>query len=73
MKRILLLLAIIVTLGSFTPKEITWTAIGDSITYLNEHQDETGNRIAKGYMTRVVDKLPNIHYNNQGHNSWTAV
>lgn len=73
MRRILLLLAIIVTLGSFTPKEITWTAIGDSITYLNEHQDETGNRITKGYMTRVVDKLPNIHYTNQGHNGWTAV
>nr|WP_068892453.1 SGNH/GDSL hydrolase family protein [Pedobacter panaciterrae] len=73
MKRILLLLAIIFTLGSFTPKEITWTAIGDSITYLNEHQDETGNRVTKGYMTRVVDKLPNIHYTNQGHNGWTAV
>nr|WP_294873307.1 SGNH/GDSL hydrolase family protein [uncultured Pedobacter sp.] len=73
MKRILLLLTIIVTLGSFTQKEITWTAIGDSITYLNEHQDETGNRVTSGYMTRVVSKLPNIRYINQGHNGWTAV
>ena len=53
---------------SFKPKEITWTAIGDSITYLNEHADETGNRISKGYMTMVTEKLPNIHYKNQGHN-----
>ena len=57
---------------SFKPKEITWTAIGDSITYLNEHADETGNRISKGYMTMVTEKLPNIHYKNQGHNGWTS-
>ncbi len=59
-------------LTSFTPKKITWVAIGDSITYLNEHPDETGNRITKGYMTRVVEKLPYIHYINQGHNGWTS-
>ncbi|MDB5210631.1 MAG: lipolytic protein family, partial [Sediminibacterium sp.] len=53
--------------------EITWVAIGDSITYLNEHKSETGDRITKGYMTRVVEKLPNIRYINQGHNGWTAV
>ena len=57
---------------SFKPKEITWTAIGDSITYLNEHADENGNRISKGYMTMVTEKLPNIHYKNQGHNGWTS-
>lgn len=56
----------------FAPKEITWVAIGDSITYLNEHPDETGNRITKGYMTRVVEKLPGIRYINQGHNGWTS-
>lgn len=72
MKKIFFLAAII-AMVSFQPKEITWVAIGDSITYLNEHQDETGNRITKGYMTRVVEKLPNIHYTNQGHNGWTAV
>lgn len=72
MKKILLLAAIL-SVCSFKQKEITWVAIGDSITYLNEHKIETGDRITKGYMTRVVEKLPNIHYINQGHNGWTAV
>ncbi len=57
---------------SIVPKKITWVAIGDSITYLNEHPDETANRITKGYMTRVVEKLPYINYINQGHNGWTS-
>ena len=73
MKKIFLLVLLIAIQFSFTPKEISWVAIGDSITYLNEHQNETGNRITKGYMTRVVEQLPNIHYINQGHNGWTAI
>ncbi len=72
MKKIILLLLISITHYSFTPKELTWVAIGDSITYLNDHQDETGNRITKGYMTMVVEKLPNIQYINKGFNGWTA-
>ncbi|KAA9036318.1 SGNH/GDSL hydrolase family protein [Ginsengibacter hankyongi] len=72
MKRLLLIILVAAITTSFTKKEITWTAIGDSITYLNEHQDETGNRITKGYMTRVTEKLPYIHYTNQGHNGWTS-
>jgi len=72
MKKLLFLIFITCTISSFTKKEITWVAIGDSITYLNEHLDETGNRITKGYMTRVVEKLRNIHYINQGHNGWTS-
>lgn len=72
MKKISLLLMFI-SLTAFAPKEVTWTAIGDSITYLNDHLDETGNRVTKGYMTRVTEQLPNIHYINQGHNGWTAV
>lgn len=62
----------IFTMISFAPKNIRWVAIGDSITYLNEHPDETQNRITKGYMTLVVEKLPNISYVNQGHNGWTS-
>lgn len=58
---------------SFTHKELTWVAIGDSITYMNEHLDEAGNRITAGYMTRVVEKLPYIHYINKGYNGWKAV
>ena len=73
MKKVFLLLALIALFGSFKPDALTWTALGDSITYLNDHTNETGNRVSKGYMTRVVEKLPNIHYVNQGHNGWTAV
>lgn len=73
MKKLFLLIAIACTISSFfTQKKITWVAIGDSITYLNEHTNETGNRITKGYMTRVTDKLSNISYINQGHNGWTS-
>lgn len=72
MKRGLLTVIIFCFITSFSPKEITWVAIGDSITYLNDHQNETGNRISKGYMTRVSEKLPNVHYINQGHNGWTS-
>src|SRR5215210_4083314 len=72
MKTFLLILAVVCLTTSFTPKKIIWVAIGDSITYLNEHKDETGNRISKGYMTRVVEKLSNIRYINQGHNGWTS-
>lgn len=72
MKKLLVLVAVILLATSFTQKKITWVAIGDSITYLNEHPDETGNRVTKGYMTRVVEALPNISYSNQGHNGWTS-
>jgi lysophospholipase L1-like esterase len=72
MKKLLLLIALIFVTSAYKPKEITWVAIGDSITYLNDHPKETGNRITKGYMTGVVEKLPNIHYINQGHNGWTS-
>ena len=73
MKKLFLLVTLICLQFAFKPKEIIWVAIGDSITYLNEHADETGNRITKGYMTRVTEKLTHIHYTNQGHNGWTAI
>lgn len=73
MKSLLLLIAIVCLFGSFKRDELTWVAIGDSITYLNDHPNETGNRITKGYMTRVTEKLPYVRYTNQGHNGWTAV
>lgn len=72
MKKLLLLAALAGIVTSFTQKELDWVVIGDSITYLNEHPDETGNKITKGYMTRLVEKLPHIHYTNQGHNGWTS-
>ena len=72
MKKLLLVIFIILIISSFTEKQVKWIAIGDSITYLNEHLDETGNRITKGYMTRVVEKLPQVRYINKGYNGWTA-
>jgi lysophospholipase L1-like esterase len=72
MKKLFLLLVIFSVLTSFTSTKITWVAIGDSITYLNEHLDETGNRVTKGYMTRVVEKLGDVNYINRGYNGWTS-
>ena len=68
----LLLIIGIWLLTSFSKKEIVWVAIGDSITYLNDHPNETGNRVTKGYLSRVVAELPGLHYINQGHNGWKA-
>lgn len=73
MKKLFCLLAVILVCTSFRPRMTTWTAIGDSITYLNDHPDETGHRVTKGYLTRVTEQLPHIRYSNQGHNGWTAV
>jgi lysophospholipase L1-like esterase len=69
----LLTLSVVLLLTSFTPRPLTWVAIGDSITYLNDHPDETGHRVTKGYLSCVTDKLPNVHFINQGHNGWSAV
>jgi len=63
---------ILVVIVSFTHRPLTWVAIGDSITYLNDHTNETGSRITKGYLSRVTEKLSYIQYVNQGHNGWTS-
>jgi len=74
MKKIIpaVLLIVAVTILSFRHRPMTWVAIGDSITYLNDHADETGNRVTEGYLSRVTDKLSYIRYVNQGHNGWTS-
>jgi lysophospholipase L1-like esterase len=69
--KLILFLSIIVV--SCVPKQKTWLALGDSITYLNEHSDEAGSRITKGYMTLVSEQLPQLSYLNKGYNGWTAV
>ncbi len=61
-----------VCLGS-TPCKISWVALGDSITYLNDHLAQTGNRVNKGYLTLVAENNPRIQYTHQGYNGWTAV
>ena len=73
MKTRLFVIGIAWIITSFAHKDIKWVAIGDSITYLNDHTNETGNRITKGYLSRVTEQLPYVHYVNQGHNGWTAV
>jgi lysophospholipase L1-like esterase len=74
MKRILTVMLAFLILAAFAKphRPLTWVAIGDSITYLNDHPDETGNRLTAGYLTDVVKKLDYIHYLNQGRNGWTT-
>jgi len=67
-----LLLAAVLLFSSFKKKDITWVAIGDSITYLNDHTNETGNRVTKGYLTDVVAHFDGLQYINKGYNGWTA-
>ena len=72
-KWMLSILLIALNVAFSSKKEISWIAIGDSITYLNDHANETGNRISKGYMTLLTEKLPHVRFYNQGHNGWTAI
>ena len=73
MKISLLFLSVCCLSLGFQAKQKTWVAIGDSITYLNEHKDETGNRITAGFLTRVSKQLPNFQYVNKGYNGWTVM
>lgn len=68
----ILILGAAALLTSFIKPPTRWVAIGDSITYLNDHTDETGGRLKKGYLSRVTEALPNVRYVNQGHNGWTS-
>ncbi len=52
-------------------EEIRWCAIGDSFTYLNDHPDETGYRVSKGYLSRILKKIPGLRLNNLGMNGST--
>lgn len=72
MKKIAVLLVLAVALAAFAPQQQkSWMAIGDSITFLNGRPSLTKNRITKGYMDRVVEKLPYIHFANKGYPGWT--
>lgn len=73
MKTNLKVICLFLVFAGCAAKQTEWVAIGDSITYLNDHVDETGNRVTKGYMTRVVEQLPDVRYINHGYNGWTAV
>ncbi len=69
----LLIFTLACLLSASKPRPIVWTAIGDSITYLNDHPEQTGNRITKGYLTLISEKYPAITYINKGYNGWSAV
>jgi lysophospholipase L1-like esterase len=73
MKKFILLLLTVLIFNGAARRKITWVAIGDSITYLNDHQNETGNRVTKGYLTLISEKYPRVQYINQGHNGWTSI
>ena len=73
MKKYILVILCFLSISANSPKPLTWVAIGDSITYLNDYPDETGNRISKGYLTLVTEKYPEIEAINNGYNGWTAV
>lgn len=47
---------------------LVWCAVGDSFTYLNDHLDETGYRVKKGYLDRIKEALPGVHLINAGIN-----
>ena len=49
-------------------EEIKWCAIGDDFTYLNDHLDETDNRVKKGYLTRTCEYFSNLSVINIGMN-----
>lgn len=72
MRKLFVLVIVGIITTSFSHKPLTWVAIGDSITYLNDHPNEAGNRITKGYMQMVAEKLPYITYINKGYNGWTS-
>ena len=73
MKRLICIVAVCALLASFIQRPVRWVAIGDSITYLNDHLDEPGGRLRMGYMTRVSELMPSVQYVNQGHNGWTSL
>ncbi|MEK9741213.1 MAG: SGNH/GDSL hydrolase family protein [Flavobacteriaceae bacterium] len=64
---------IVIVLSCLQEKKVHWVAIGDSITYLNDHLEETGNRVTKGYLTVVNETFPNWEVTNKGYNGWTAI
>ncbi|MFC3809502.1 SGNH/GDSL hydrolase family protein [Lacihabitans lacunae] len=73
MKKLSLLSVVLFFLFSFTEPSKKWVAIGDSITYLNDHLDQTENRVTKGYLTQVKEKLPQVEFVNKGYNGWTVI
>ncbi|MCF0062531.1 SGNH/GDSL hydrolase family protein [Dyadobacter chenwenxiniae] len=73
MKKYLLFMILFLTCLASAPRRITWVAIGDSITYLNDHKDETANRVTKGYLTLISEKYPRVEYINKGYNGWTSI
>lgn len=50
-------------------EKMRWCAIGDSMTFLNDHLEQTGDRVKNGYLTRTRNKCEHeyeIEIINQG-------
>lgn len=54
--------------GEGRKERTRWCAIGDSFTYLNDHLNETGNRVTEGYISRTCRKVGNLFPINLGKN-----
>lgn len=50
---------------------LTWLAIGDSFTEIDDKPQYTGYRLHKGYMTRVCEQIPQLVCTNAGHSGCT--
>ncbi|MDR1861270.1 MAG: SGNH/GDSL hydrolase family protein [Bacteroidales bacterium] len=72
MRKFALLLIAALIFGFAERPTVKWVALGDSITWLNEHPIPEGNRLSTGYMKLVQKKLPELQYVNKGYNGWTA-
>jgi len=71
-KRTFVFLIVVCVFSAFKNRETTWLAIGDSITYINDHLDETNNHVTKGYLSCVTDYFTDWHYINKGYNGITS-
>ena len=60
--------------SGYTAGALKWLAIGDSFTEINDLNDATiKNFIKKGYLTRVVEEIPQLEYTNIGTSGLTLV
>ena len=58
MKKIFPLSILLLLLAGFSHRPMNWVAIGDSITYLNDHPDETKRPHQQGVSDRCNRKAP---------------
>ncbi len=60
-------------MAAAVPRKIKWVAIGDSITFLNDHPEHADHRVTKGYMSIIAERNPGVEYVNKGYSGWTSI